>query len=60
MTKAALLDWKGFSGLPDFFSISDEDFKPTFEQALKEAEEEIETIAMVQEPPTLESFFATF
>ncbi|CDO46205.1 peptidase M3 [Bartonella henselae] len=60
MTKAALLDWKGFSGLPDFFSISDEDFKPTFEQALKEAEEEIETIAMVQEPPTLESFLQPF
>ncbi|KEC55686.1 M3 family metallopeptidase [Bartonella koehlerae] len=60
MTKAAVLDWKGFSGLPDFFSISDEDFKPAFEQALKEAEEEIKTIAMVQEPPTLKNFLQPF
>lgn len=56
MTKAAVLDWKGFSGLPDFSSINDEDFKPAFEQALQEAEEELEAIAMVQEPPTLENF----
>ncbi|WP_375606749.1 M3 family metallopeptidase [Bartonella sp. AC142YNZD] len=60
MTKAAVLDWKGFSGLPDFFSISDEDFKPAFEQALQEAEEELEAIAMVQEPPTLENFLQPF
>ncbi|WP_375633917.1 MULTISPECIES: M3 family metallopeptidase [unclassified Bartonella] len=60
MTKAAMLDWKGFSGLPDFSSISDEDFKPAFEQALQEAEEELEAIAMVQEPPTLENFLQPF
>ncbi|WP_375641657.1 MULTISPECIES: M3 family metallopeptidase [unclassified Bartonella] len=60
MTKAAVLDWKGFSGLPDFSSISDEDFKPAFEQALQEAEEELEAIAMVQEPPTLENFLQPF
>ncbi|MBX4335425.1 M3 family metallopeptidase [Bartonella raoultii] len=60
MTKAAVLDWKGFSELPDFSSIRDEDFKPAFEQALKEAEEEIETIAIVQEPPTLENFLQPF
>lgn len=56
MTKAAVLVWRGFSGLPDFSLISDEDFKPAFEQALQEAEEELESIAMVQEPPTLENF----
>lgn len=60
MTKAAVLDWKGFSDLPDFSSIRDEDFKPAFEQALKEAEEELETLAMVQEPPTLENFLQPF
>ncbi|WP_375638351.1 MULTISPECIES: M3 family metallopeptidase [unclassified Bartonella] len=60
MTKAAVLDWKGFLGLPDFSSISDEDFKPAFEQALQEAEEELEAIAMVQEPPTLENFLQPF
>ncbi|WP_254492786.1 M3 family metallopeptidase [Bartonella sp. B1099] len=60
MTKAAVLDWKGFSGLPDFSSIRDEDFKPAFEQALQEAEEELEAIAMVQESPTLENFLQPF
>lgn len=60
MTKAAVLDWKGFSGLPDFSLISDEDFKPAFEQALQEAKEELETIAAVQETPTLENFLQPF
>ncbi|UTO28553.1 M3 family metallopeptidase [Bartonella harrusi] len=60
MTKEAVLDWKGFSGLPDFSSISDEDFRPAFEQALQEAEQELETIATVQEPATLESFLQPF
>ncbi len=60
MTKAAVLDWKGLSGLPDFFSISDEDFKPAFEQALQEAEEELEMIATVREAPTLENFLQHF
>ncbi|UNF45581.1 M3 family metallopeptidase [Bartonella krasnovii] len=60
MTKSAVLDWKGFSGLPDFSSIRDEDFKPAFEQALQEAEEELEAIAMVQETPTLENFLQPF
>ncbi|WP_375646027.1 M3 family metallopeptidase [Bartonella sp. TT29SHDZB] len=60
MTKESVLDWKGFSGLPDFSSISDEDFKPAFKQALQEAEEELEAIAMVQEPPTLENFLQPF
>ncbi|WP_375666127.1 M3 family metallopeptidase [Bartonella sp. TT121SHDZB] len=60
MTKEAVLDWKGFSGLPDFSSISDEDFKPAFKQALQEAEEELEAIAMEQEPPTLENFLQPF
>ncbi|WP_074380958.1 M3 family metallopeptidase [Bartonella doshiae] len=60
MTKTAVLDWKGFSGLPDFSSINDDDFKPAFEQALKEAEEEIETIATRQESPTLENFLQPF
>ncbi|UNF47168.1 M3 family metallopeptidase [Bartonella krasnovii] len=60
MTKSAVLDWKGFSGLPDFSSIRDEDFKPAFEQALQEAEEELEAIAMVQETPTLENFLQSF
>ncbi|MEL6093304.1 M3 family metallopeptidase [Bartonella schoenbuchensis] len=60
MTKTAVLDWNEFSGLPDFASISDDDFKPAFEQALKEAEEEIEAIASVEEPPTLENFLQPF
>ncbi|WP_336278898.1 M3 family metallopeptidase [Bartonella sp. CB175] len=60
MTKDAVLDWKGFSRLPDFSLISDDDFQPAFEQALQEAEEEIEAIAMVQEPPTLENFLQPF
>ncbi|WP_375622955.1 MULTISPECIES: M3 family metallopeptidase [unclassified Bartonella] len=60
MAKEAVLEWKGFSCLPDFSSISDEDFKPAFEQALQEAEEELEAIAMVQEPPTLENFLQPF
>ncbi|UNE54532.1 M3 family metallopeptidase [Bartonella machadoae] len=60
MTKEAVLDWKGFSGLPDFSSISDEDFRPAFEQALQEAEQELETIATVQEPATLENFLQPF
>lgn len=60
MTKAAVLDWKGFSGLPDFSLISDKDFKPAFEQALQEAKEELETIAAVQETPTLENFLQPF
>ncbi|WP_375675691.1 M3 family metallopeptidase [Bartonella sp. CL100XZDX] len=60
MAKEAVLEWKGFSCFPDFSSISDEDFKPAFEQALQEAEEELEAIAMVQEPPTLENFLQPF
>ncbi|WP_332065843.1 M3 family metallopeptidase [Bartonella sp. CB189] len=60
MTKEAVLDWKGFSGLPDFSSISDDDFKPAFEQALQEAEEEMEAIAAVKESPTLENFLQPF
>ncbi|WP_455466275.1 M3 family metallopeptidase [Bartonella sp. B39] len=60
MTKAAVLDWKGFSGLPDFSLISDEDFKPAFEQALQEAEEELEMVATVQESPTLKNFLQPF
>ncbi|WP_336276414.1 M3 family metallopeptidase [Bartonella sp. CB178] len=60
MAKEAVLDWKGFSGLPDFSSISDDDFKAAFEQALKEAEGEVEAIAVMQEPPTLENFLQPF
>ncbi|WP_019219985.1 M3 family metallopeptidase [Bartonella florencae] len=60
MTKIAVLDWKGFSWLPDFSSINDEDFKPAFEQALQEAEKEMEMIATVQEAPTLENFLQPF
>ncbi|EJF80859.1 hypothetical protein MCO_00091 [Bartonella sp. DB5-6] len=60
MTKVAVLDWGGFSGLPDFSSINDEDFAPAFEQALQEAEKEIEMIATVREAPTLENFLQHF
>ncbi|AQX28350.1 peptidyl-dipeptidase Dcp [Bartonella sp. JB15] len=56
MTQTAMLDWMKFSGLPDFASINDGDFRSAFEQALKEAEEEIEAIAAVEELPTLENF----
>ncbi|AQX30263.1 M3 family metallopeptidase [Bartonella schoenbuchensis] len=60
MTKTAVLDWNGFSGLPDFASISDNDFKPAFEQALKEAKKEVEAIASVEASPTLENFLQPF
>ncbi|MCZ2203947.1 M3 family metallopeptidase [Bartonella sp. A05] len=56
MTKSAVLDWQGLSGFPDFSSISDDDFKPAFEQALQEAEAEIEAIAAVEEQPTIDNF----
>ncbi|WP_455478658.1 M3 family metallopeptidase [Bartonella sp. B10] len=60
MTKIAMLDWKEYSGLPDFSSMSDDDFKPAFEQALKEAEEEVEAIAIVKEQPTIKNFLQPF
>ncbi|WP_407965707.1 M3 family metallopeptidase [Bartonella sp. C271] len=60
MTQAAIFDWMGFSGLPDFASINDDDFKPAFEHVLKEAEEEIEVIAALEELPTLENFLQPF
>ncbi|AGF74182.1 peptidyl-dipeptidase Dcp [Bartonella australis AUST/NH1] len=60
MTTATVLDWKGFCGLPDFSSINDEDFRPAFEQALKEAEKEIEAIAAVEALPTLQNFLQPF
>ncbi|KEC56286.1 M3 family metallopeptidase [Bartonella rochalimae] len=60
MTQAAMFDWMELSGFPDFSSINDDDFKPAFEQALKEAEEEIEVIAALEELPTLENFLQPF
>ncbi|WP_336294447.1 M3 family metallopeptidase [Bartonella sp. CB169] len=60
MTKTAVLDWAGFSGLPDFSLIRDKDFRAAFECALKEAEEEVETIATVQDAPTIENFLKAF
>ncbi|AQX20960.1 peptidyl-dipeptidase Dcp Metallo peptidase, MEROPS family M03A [Bartonella sp. CDC_skunk] len=60
MTQAAMFDWMELSGFPDFSSMNDDDFKPAFEQALKEAEEEIEVIAALEELPTLENFLQPF
>ncbi|MET3560134.1 peptidyl-dipeptidase Dcp [Bartonella japonica] len=60
MAKSSVLDWNGYAGLPDFSSINDEDFKPAFEHALQEAEEELEMIAKGHESPTLENFLQPF
>ncbi|WP_455477247.1 M3 family metallopeptidase [Bartonella sp. B41] len=60
MTKVVALDWTRFLGLPDLASISDDDFKPAFEQALKKAEEEIEAIATMKAAPTIENFLQPF
>lgn len=60
MSKTALLEWSGFEGLPDFSKIRDEDFKPAFEEALKDAEAEIEQIAASPEPVTIDGFLQSF
>lgn len=60
MTTSALLKWTGFEGLPDFSLIKDEDFKPAFEEALRSAEEEVEAIAALTEPATLNNFLEPF
>lgn len=60
MSKSALLKWSGFEGLPDFSKIHDEDFKPAFEEALKEAEAEVEKIAACEQPATIEGFLTSF
>ena len=60
MSKTALLEWSGFEGLPDFSKIHDEDFKPAFEEALKDAEAEIEQIATSPEPATIDGFLQSF
>ncbi|WP_297322466.1 M3 family metallopeptidase [uncultured Bartonella sp.] len=60
MSKAALLNWTGFEGLPDFSQIHDEDFKLAFEKALKDAEAEIENIAAATEPATIDGFLTSF
>jgi len=60
MSKTALLEWTGFEGLPDFSKIHDEDFKPAFEEALKDAEAEIEQIAASPEPATIDGFLQSF
>ncbi len=60
MSKTALLEWSGFEGLPDFSKIHDEDFKPAFEEALKDAEAEIEQIAASPEPATIDGFLQAF
>ncbi|CAM1638394.1 M3 family metallopeptidase [Bartonella apis] len=60
MSKTALLEWSGFEGLPDFSKIRDEDFKPAFEEALKDAEAEIEQIATSPEPVTIDGFLQSF
>ncbi|WP_422535948.1 M3 family metallopeptidase [Bartonella apis] len=60
MSKTALLEWSGFEGLPDFSKIRDEDFKPAFEEALKDAEAEIEQIATSSEPATIDGFLQSF
>lgn len=60
MSKSALLKWSGFEGLPDFSKIHDEDFKPAFEEALKDAEAEVEKIAACEQPATIEGFLTSF
>lgn len=60
MSKSAFLKWSGFEGLPDFSKIHDEDFKPAFEEALKDAEAEVEKIAACEQPATIEGFLTSF
>lgn len=60
MSKSALLKWSGFEGVPDFSKIHDEDFKPAFEEALKDAEAEVEKIAACEQPATIEGFLTSF
>lgn len=52
MTNPLLDDWDGPFGLPPFDAISDTDFAPAIEVALKDARAEIEAIADAPEPPT--------
>ncbi len=49
---AALIDWNGRNGLPDFAKISESDFSPAFDVAFKLHEAEIDTIANNPEAPT--------
>lgn len=60
MSKSALLKWTGFEGLPDFSNIRDVDFKPAFEEALQDAEAEVEKIAASTEPATIDGFLTSF
>ncbi|MDQ0318048.1 peptidyl-dipeptidase Dcp [Pararhizobium capsulatum DSM 1112] len=51
----ALTDWNGLNGLPRFEAVSDDDFAPAFEAALKEHEAEIDAIASNPDAPTFEN-----
>lgn len=53
-----LIQWTGFGSLPDFTLISDNDFKPAFEQALAGHKAEIDAIANNPEAPTLDNTLA--
>lgn len=52
---AALADWNGPYGLPDFTAFGDDDFEPAFDAALEAHDHEIEAIATNPEPPTIEN-----
>jgi len=56
----ALLEWSGEHGLPDFSAFSDADFAPAFDEALHEAEHEIDALAADKAEPTLENFLIPF
>ncbi|WP_075291730.1 M3 family metallopeptidase [Pararhizobium arenae] len=51
----AVTEWNGLNGLPRFEAVSDGDFAPAFEAALKEHEAEIDAIANNPDAPTFEN-----
>jgi peptidyl-dipeptidase Dcp len=48
----AIFTWDGPHGLPRFEAVTDEDFKPAFDHALKAHDAEIDAVANNPEPPT--------
>jgi peptidyl-dipeptidase Dcp len=53
-----LTAWTGPLGLPDFAAISEADFAPVFDAALKAHEKEIDAIAADEAQPTIENTLA--
>lgn len=52
VSNRAVFEWSGPHGLPDFTKVSDEDFAPAFEFALREHKVEIDAVAGQQDEPS--------